>query len=142
MSDSKLKVFLDANIFIAGSASSSGGSAFVLHACRKGIVQGITTKLILQEAKRNISDKLGEKVLSKFYKIIKTLSLTIQPPPSTELHYRNIIEFKDAHVLAASIESKSNYLITLDRRHFFTKRIQQANLPIKIVTPKRFIQQL
>lgn len=43
------------------------------------------------------------------------------------------------HVLSASIESKSDYLITLDRRYFFTEAIIRANLPIKIVTPKDFI---
>lgn len=47
---SVLRLFLDANIFIAGSASPEGGSAIILQACKKGLFQAVTTEVILEEA--------------------------------------------------------------------------------------------
>lgn len=140
MAKTGLKLFIDANVFIAGSASPAGGSSYILKACQKGVFQSITTRLILQEAKKNIIKKLDEKALNRFIKLIKTLSLKIHPPVTTSDDYLNIIETKDAHVLAAAIESQSDYLITLDRNHFFTDKIKRAKLPIKIITPKNFIR--
>lgn len=140
MGKDKLNLFIDANIFIAAVASNTGGSFYLLKACQKGIYQAVTTKLILEEAKKNILLKLSEKAYQRFIKLIKSLPLEIQPPGSLEEKQRGIITLKDEHVLAAALESRSDFLITLDKKHFFTSRIKQAKLPIKISTPKDFIQ--
>lgn len=142
MGKSRLKLFIDASVFIAASASHTGGSAFILQACQKSIYKAVSAKLVLQEAKKNIAQKLDKKVLKRFYKLVKTLSLEIQPTIKSSMEYRGIIEAKDAHVLAGAIESQSDYLITLDRKHFFTSKIQQANFSVIIVTPKDFIQKI
>ncbi len=142
MARPKLKLFIDASVFIAASASPAGGAAFILRACQKKLFQAVSTKLVLQETKKNISQKLDEKTLDRFYKLVKTLSLEIQSPHLTSANYQAIIESKDVHVLAGAIESHSDYLITLDRKHFFTTKIQQAKLPVKIVTPKDFIRKI
>lgn len=63
MARPKLKLFIDASVFIAASASPVGGSAFILQACQKKLFQPVSTKLVLQEAKKNISQKLDEKTL-------------------------------------------------------------------------------
>jgi putative PIN family toxin of toxin-antitoxin system len=138
---SVLKLFLDANIFIAGSASPEGGSAIILQACKKGLFQAVTTELVLVEAERNIRKKLDKKVLGRFHKVIKEVGIEIYPPATTASHYQKIITPKDAHVLAAAIESNCDYLITLDRRHFFTPKILKTDLPVKIIIPKNFIIQ-
>lgn len=138
---SVLRLFLDANIFIAGSASSKGGSAIILQACKNGLFQAIATELVLEEAERNIRKKLDKKALDRFHKIVKEVGIEIYPPAITASHYQKIISPKDAHVLASAIESKCDYLITLDRRHFFTAKIQKTELPVKIIIPKDFIIQ-
>lgn len=136
-----LKLFLDANIFIAGSASPEGGSAIILQACKKSLFQAVTTELVLVETERNIRKKLDKKALNRFHKLVKEVGIEIYPPAVTAHHYQKIIAPKDAHVLASAIESKCDYLITLDRRHFFTPKIQKTELPVKIIIPKDFIVQ-
>ena len=133
------KLFLDANIWIAASASATGGSAFILQACREGHFQAIATELILYEAEKNITAKLNQNALSRFHKLLETIPVKIHPPAVTLDQYQNLIDPKDAHVLASAIESQSDFLITLDRQHFFSSKIQAANLPIRILTPKDFI---
>lgn len=138
---SVLRLFLDANIFIAGSASPEGGSAIILQACKKGLFQAVTTEVILEEAERNIRKKLDKKSLDRFYKVIEEVGIEIYPPATTAGHYQKIITPKDAHVLASAIESKCDCLITLDKRHFFTPKILKAKLPLKITMTKDFIIQ-
>lgn len=43
-------------------------------------------------------------------------------------------------MLAVALKSKASFLITLDRKHFQTEAIKEANLPIAIMTPKKFLE--
>ena len=49
-----------------------------------------------------------------------------------------VINPKDAHVLASCWQSKAKYLITLDRKHFMLPDIQKL-VPFKIITPKELL---
>jgi len=133
-----IKLFLDASVFIAGTKSLTGGSSFIIEACRRKIFKPVVTRVILKESEKNLQEKNPEH-LARFYKIIGQLPLEIQPPALETKNYENIIHPKDAPVLAAAIESKSNFLITLDKKHFKTPKIERANLPLKILTPKEFL---
>ena len=54
-----------------------------------------------------------------------------------------LIDPKDLHVLAAAVVGKSQFLLTLDRRHVLAAAdaVQSANLPLVILRPGDFIQQ-
>jgi len=75
-------------------------------------------------------------------KKLASLNPEIIPPTTKEKlsQYDDIIALKDRHVLASALESKAAFLITLDRKHFQTEVIRQANLPISIMTPKEFLE--
>lgn len=138
----KKKVFLDASIFVAASGSASGGSSLILEVC-KGICFSVaTTRRILLEAQRNIRRKLSSEALIRFYKEIAKLNPEIIRPPTKERlsKYDDVIALKDHHVLVSVLESKATFLITLDRKHFQTETIRQANLPIIIMTTKEFLE--
>lgn len=142
MADRKKKVLLDASIFVAAAGSASGGSSLVLEVCRGLRFSAVTTRKILLEAQRNIRKKLSPEALLRFYKEIGNLNPEIIKPPIKEKlsQYDDVIALKDRHVLVSALESKSNFLITLDRKHFQTDAIRQANLPITILTPKEFLE--
>ena len=142
MAKKKKKVLLDASIFVAAAGSASGGSSLVLEVCRGLRFSAATTKKILLEAQRNIRKKLTSEALLRFYKEIASLKPEIIPPTTKEKlnQYNDIIALKDRHVLASALESKAAFLITLDRKHFQTEVIRQANLPISIMTPKEFLE--
>jgi len=138
----KKKVFLDASIFIAATGSASGGSSLILEVCRGLLFSAVTTRRILLETQRNIRKKLSSEALLRFYKEIANLNPEIIRPPTKERlsQYDDIIALKDRHVLASALEGKANFLITLDRKHFQTEAIRQANLSIIIMTPKEFLE--
>ncbi len=144
MSEKKLKLFIDASVFIAASASKEGGSAALLKICQKAPFTPVTTQVVLSESELNIKAKLGEETLLNFYKLIAQTPLALQPTPTlTErIKYHDIIHQKDAHVLAAALQGGCDYLITLDRKHFMTDKIHQAKLPIRILTPGDFLKSL
>lgn len=134
----KSKLFLDANVFIASAGSPAGGSSLIFSASMKGFFTLVTTQFILQEAQKNINLKMSKEAHLRFLKIIGESILEIQHPPKTIQQYKDIIDLKDVHVLAAAIESQSDFLITLDKKHFQNNKIKEANLPIKIMTTKEF----
>ena len=142
MAGERKKVFLDASVFVAAAGSASGGSSLILEVCKGLGFSAVTTRKILLEAQRNIRKKMSSEALLRFYKEIGNLSLEVIKPPAKEKlsQYDNIITLKDRHVLAGALESRTAFLITLDRKHFQTEAIKQANLPITIMTPKEFLE--
>ncbi len=115
----------------------------MLEICKRGRIQAVATQQILREAERNILLKFNQEVLLRFYRDIAETDLSLVEPPSPEAiaSYSDIIHSKDAHVLAAAIQSKAAILITLDRKHFMTKAIREANLSINVQTPADFLRQ-
>src|SRR5680860_665431 len=126
MAGRKKKVLLDASVFVASAGSASGGSSLVLEVCRGLRFSAVTTRKILLEAQRNIRRKLSSEALLRFYKEIGALNPEIIKPSAKEKlsRYDDVIALKDRHVLVSALESKSSYLITLDRKHFQTETIR------------------
>jgi predicted nucleic acid-binding protein len=137
-----IKLFFEASVLIAAAHSLTGGSGYVLEACRRGRFKPVVTQLVLIEAERNIKAKLGEEDLLRFYQFLGTVDFTVEPPVSARevADYSHLIEEKDAHVLAAAVRSSAQFLLTLDTRHFMTERLSKADLGLIIVTPSHFIQ--
>ncbi len=123
-------------------ASPGGGSALLLECCRKGLVEGIVSRLILLEAERNIRKKLPPSALNRFHRILEEISLHVVAPPTPEevRLYQGLIHEKDAPILAAAIASRATHLVTLDQRHFMTEKLRKAHLLLSIVTPRDFFQ--
>ena len=91
----------------------------------------------------NIAEKLGEAELVRFYQQIGALEPKMVEPPSRQRVEECIplTTEKDAHVLAAALECRAGYLLTLDRRHLITATVRSAGLPVKVMTPGDFLKQ-
>lgn len=135
------RVFLDASVFIAAAASRKGASSVVLGLCRRGLLELLATQQVLREAERNIELKLGDEALLRFYRDIAEAGLSLVDPASPGAMDRcnAIIHPKDVHVLAAAIESRAAFLLTLDRKHFMTPVLRRATLGLEILTPGEFL---
>ncbi len=142
MASKKDKVFLNASVLIAAAGSKSGGSSLILKICGGLHFSAVVTRKILLEAQINIRKKLSPEALLHFYKEIDKLNPEIIKTPTEKKinSYNDIIALKDRHVLAAALQSKASFLITLDRKHFKTEPIRRAKLPITIMTPKEFLE--
>ena len=138
----QIKLFFDASVLIAGAHSPTGGSGYLLEACRRGRFKPMVTRFVLIEAERNIKAKLGEEDLLRFYQLLGEMDFAIEPPVSGReiASYSHLIEEKDAHVLVAAVRSGAQFLLRLDTRHFMTERLSKADLGLIIVTPGQFIK--
>lgn len=139
-----IKAFLDANIYFAAARSPLGGSGFVLELAKKGKLEVFITREVLKEAERNLRLKEDVRVLVRYYENLKFTKLKIITidKGKAKKKFEKIINEKDALVLAGAGKSKVDYLVTLDRKHFFTNKMRLARLPFKIVTPGQLIEEL
>lgn len=138
----KSRIFLDANILISGVASTTGASGYILELLefRTPFIQGVVSRQVLAEAERNIKKKLPG-AMPKYKEIIGHINLeVIQDPSNADVAaYISLVHQGDSPILAAAVKSMSDYLITLDKKHFMTQTLRDAGLSSKIVTPGEFI---
>lgn len=138
------RLFLDASVFVAAAGSPRGGSALILETSRQGLTRAVSSRLVLLEAERNIAKKLGDRPLLGFYETLGLLELEIVPDPTPEEIevLAGIIDAKDTHVLAAALKGEVEFLLTLDRRHFMTRKVLETGLSFEILTPGEFLRRL
>jgi len=123
------RIFLDASVWIAAAGSARGASAAVLDLCHRGNAVAVGSRIVLLEAERNIRTKLGEEALLRFYQRIGWLELEVAESPTAE-------------EMAAADKAGVEYLLTFDRRHFFSDRVTNARLQFRIITPGDFLRTL
>ncbi|MBI2910011.1 MAG: PIN domain-containing protein [Chloroflexi bacterium] len=133
-------LFFDASCLIAATGSPSGGSAFLLSVCARGLLRAAVSQAVLLEAERNIRLKLPPDALGVYRRLIVLTPMTIVALPSKadQRRYRTIVGEKDEHVVAAAISAGAPFLLTLDTR--LQKSVNEANLPIQALSPAAFIK--
>lgn len=134
--------FLDASVLVAAARSPSGGSSVAMDVCHGRFFRAALTERVLLEARVNIAEKFSESELVRFYQQMAALNAEMVPPPSdaTVQQCVPLTTAKDAHVLAAALECRAAYLLSLDRRHLITRAVQAAGLPVRVLTPGDFLQ--
>ena len=139
-----IRVFLDANVYFAGCVSPQGGSALVLQLARRGRIQVVASRLVLREADRNLRRKSHRRNVNAFRQFLNATELSIIPTPDDTMlaKYEAVIHPKDVPILAAAIEAKVDYLVTLDRKHFLTTAVRARAEGIKVLTPGEFLKHL
>jgi len=139
-----IRVFLDANVYFAGSASPTGASALILQLAAHGRIEITASRLVLLEAERNLRRKRPAKDLKAFHQCLQQIRLRVIPtPPETAwTRYEGVIHPKDVAILAAAVASRVTHLVTLDRRHFMTQAVSGAVPELTILTPGDFLREL
>lgn len=137
------KVFLDANVYFSASRSPKGGSAAILKLIESKKLIDYATKEVLREAELNIRLKEPLAARLRFYELlteIKPRMITISKKQA-RVRFLKIINRKDTYVLEGARNAKVEYLVTLDRKHFFTKIVKQSKLPFEILTPGELLRE-
>jgi len=139
-----MRVFLDANVYFSAARSVSGGSSIVCELIKKKKVTLYATRQVLREAERNVREKEPISVRLRFYELMVDLNPQIVTiyKRSAESHYSKIIDKKDIHVLEGARKTKVDFLVTLDRKHFLTKKVKEAVLPFVVVSPGELLRAL
>lgn len=134
------RLFFDASVLIAGAKSPGGGSALLLEACRVGGFQAVVSQGVLIEVVRNLHDDLAAWDRIRDFRVGISWEVTRTPNEEHAALYSLVIHPKDAHVLAAAVDARCTFLLTLDRRHFLTESLRRADLPLIILSPGDFIR--
>lgn len=138
-----MKVFLDASVVVSACASVKGASALVLGLSKEGEIDCYVSPEVVGEARKNVGSKLGEKggQRLKVFLTKANLSLVNSPDEESIAECEVVINVKDAPVLAAGKLIKLDYLLSLDKKHFFTQEVRNFMKPIKVVSPGKFINE-
>ncbi|OGZ55059.1 MAG: hypothetical protein A3H64_03695 [Candidatus Ryanbacteria bacterium RIFCSPLOWO2_02_FULL_45_11c] len=139
-----MKVFLDANVFVAAAGSLKGGSAFILQLSKNSEFEIVTVAQALIEAERNVAAKLGVNALGQHHKNLLEIPLQLQPISDISLEeiamLEKLVPMKDVPILLGALQSKAHFLITLDRRDFVDNpKLSAHEMPFQIVTPGAFL---
>jgi predicted nucleic acid-binding protein len=135
------KVFADSSIMIAGAASRTGASRAVLTMAEIGLFDLVISEQVLLECERNLAKKLPD-ALPIFAQLIAAINPEILPNPTLEESNRwiDIIEAKDAPILAAAVLGKIDRLLSLNTKDFTTKVGIKSQLIIQ--TPAEFVREI
>lgn len=137
-----IKVFFDASVIFSAIYSSKGGSRKLADLVRLNDITGITTQTVIEELENNISKfKEAEIKPNQFIKdnnfIVREKIKESEAKPFLE-----IVDVKDAHILAGAILTGCDYLVTLDKKHLNYPSVKAKISKIKIVSPKELLNAL
>ncbi len=136
----KSRVFFNASVILAGLHSRTGASGTLLTLVRQRKIIGIISEIVWNEVIRN-TIKIGlsrEKTirwLHQYFLIISAPEKSKFPP------YKKItVDEGDIHLFVSAEESKSCYLVSLDKKHVLT--LQKHITSCHIVSPKELMEYL
>ena len=136
----KKTIFIDSSVLFTAVNSVSGGSAKLFTLKNISL---ISSPVVLIETERNVRKKLHEYHLDRFFTLVDILYILKQTPDKKLLtQAQRVIVEKDAIILAEAKQAKTNYLLTLDKKHFLTPEVKAFLKPQKVMTPKMFFQKL
>lgn len=138
-----MKIFLDANILVAASGNTHGGSAYLFYVAEHDSSWHLfTSTYAIAEARTNVGSKLPDAVAA-LSQLLISQHLTIVHPPLASLitAAEYVVPSKDAPILAAAIFAKADVLCTLDKKDFHTQRVKQwsKKYQLKIVDPRALL---
>ena len=138
-----VKVFLDSSVWVAVAFSPNGGSSEVIRRLVAGKITVIATKQVIAEAVRNLQAKGSPEAVEKFFELYSQVRPTITEVTIPQIEKATtVINHKDASILAGAKLSDCRYLVTLDRRHFFTDEVIEFARPTVIVLPKDLLEKI
>lgn len=132
-------ILFNASVILAGLASPNGGSAWLLNIVKLGRLKGLISEIILDEVTRRAT-KVG---LTEIYAKKTTLKIfkEILPPPkasSVNSISHMVIDPGDAHILASAQAARTDYLVSLDKKHILS--LKSKIKAYKICSPKELIE--
>lgn len=133
----KPRVFIDADVLIAGSFSTTGASHIILHLSDLTIIEGLISQQVRVEAERNLQGKLPE-ALPIFRKLIDSAVEVVSDPTASEVApFINQADPDDVLILAAASIHKCHYLLTFNIKHY-----RPAPGTITVLRPGEFLLKL
>ena len=135
----KPRIFVDADVLFAGSASPNENSAslVLLRMAEITLIEAIVSKQVLVEAERNLREKIPS-ALPAFELLVSRCLREVPDPFADEIKALNgLVDPEDAPILAAAIREECPYLATFNLRHY-----QPGVKTIVVLKPGDLVQQI
>lgn len=133
----RLSVFIDADVLIAGSSSTTGASHLVLMLSELDLISGVSSEQVRNEVERNLANKLPE-ALGPFRVLADAAIKWVRNPTVKQLkEFKGQAHQKDLPILVAAIRAGCHSLITFNVRDFHPKGSN-----IEIEAPGDFLARL
>lgn len=133
----RLRIFCDADVLIAGAASTTGASHVLLQLSELTLIECLTSGLAVSEVERNLLAKIPE-ALPAFQLILQAaVEVVRRPSPAILGQLRRQAHEKDVAILAAAVSSRSDFLATFNVRHF-----RPRNAAPLIMQPGRILSRI
>lgn len=130
------KVFIDADVVFAGSASPSeqGASLVLLRMAEITLVEAYVSEQVLLEVERNLAKKLPQALPA--FRLIVSRCLQVVPDPSgTDVQvYAGLAEAADLPILVAALQTGCPWLVT-----FNTRRYRPGHAAVQVLPPGDFL---
>jgi predicted nucleic acid-binding protein len=131
------ELFFDSSALFAGIVSASGASRALLLLAEAGQVSITVSEQVVAETERTVARKIP-RALPEFREAIRATGLRIirDPTPDEIEAYADIIAHRaDVPIVVAAMQSKTDYLVTLNRRHFIDDPAAANRSGLRIGTP-------
>jgi predicted nucleic acid-binding protein len=131
------ELFFDSSALFAGIVSASGASRALLLLAEAGQVAITVTEQVVAETERAVARKIPRALLD-FREAIRATGLRIIRDPSVdkvELYADIIAHQADVPIVVVAMQAKTDYLVTLNRRHFIDDPAVADRSKLRIGTP-------
>ena len=135
----KPRVFVDADVLFAGSASASehGASLVVLRLAEVTLIEALASEQVIIEAERNLADKLPATLPLFRLLIDRCLKIVPDPAPEQFVLFTGLADPKDMPILAAAVLNHCPWLVSFHVRHY-----RPGHPEIAVLPPGEFIQRV
>jgi hypothetical protein len=120
ISQSKPRVFVDADVLFAGAAAPGehGASLVVLRVAEITLVEAVASQQVVMEAERNLAEKLPGALPGFRLIVSRCLRVVPDPAPADLSPQTGLADPKDLPILVAAMREKCPWLVTFNVRHF------------------------
>ena len=119
-SQTRPRIFVDADVLFAGSASPSehGASLVLLRMAEITLIEACVSQQVLHEVERNLAEKMPQ-ALPVFRLIAsRCLHVTPDPTPDEVQAYHGLAQAADLPILVAARQAGCPWLVTFNLRHY------------------------
>lgn len=131
------ELFLDSSALFAGIVSADGASRALLLLAERGLIVVTVSEQAVAETERAIARKVPQ-ALPAFREAVRSTGLRIVRDPSPRgvaAHEKLIAHGADVPIVVAAMQAETDYLVTLNRRHFIDDPGVAARSGLRIGTP-------
>lgn len=133
------RVFIDADILFAGSASPQHHSAsqVILRMAEITLLEALTCEQVIVETDRNLQEKMPAALPAFRLLVSRSLQIVTNPTAVDILPYTGKADPKDLSILIAAFRENCTWLVTFNTRHY-----QPGLTGIMVVKPGDFIMRV